>query len=206
MIKEYNERRKEDERKEVIATEFLENRILNRFPDYKRNFDIKTQKLGKDFEFTGKDGYHYICDLKAIFKSIPTACLECACRIKYNNVWNYIEGWFLNEKELTNTFVMFWLDDFSKELQTINDIHHCEAIFIKKENIWNFLRKQNWDKGQIYQKIKDIKLSPQDYFKTKWYDDIGFNCPINYYNEERPINLLLKRNIYRQLSSFIFKE
>lgn len=206
MAKKYHERRKEDERKERIVTDFAEIKILKKFPDYRRNKEVITQKLGNDFEFTGRDGYHYICDLKAIFKSIPTGCLECACRINRNNNWDtYINGWFLNEREIANTYVMFWLDEFNKEMKSIEDIKHGEICFIKKERLWDYIKECGFSKEAIMQKIEEIKNNPERYFKTEWISDVGFNCPKNYYDAERPVNILLKRNIYRELSIYTLK-
>lgn len=199
---EYYNRRKIDNEREKFVTTFLEQDVLYKFPTYKRINNAELQKQGIDFEFFGKKKFFHLCDLKTIMprqngKKLETACLECASRyLSKKNEWIYTDGWFLNENEKTNTLVMFWIDKCTNGLKSIEDIKEYEYCFILNETIWKYLKLLGWDKSTLKKKIEEVKNNPENYFRTQWINDIGFNTPKRLYNKERPVNILLKREFY----------
>ena len=206
---EYRNRRQSDIENEKTTIEFLKEDVLNKFPTFEMIFDKTHQKEGIDFQFFGRKNFFYMCDLKTIMprangKKLETACLECASRHfdKEKKEWIYNDGWYLDKKKKTNTYVMFWIDECTNGLKNKEDIKEYEYCFILVETIREYLKSNGWDETALRKKVEEIKNNPENYYKTQWIEDkksgfkIGFNTPERFYDSERPINILLSRSFY----------
>lgn len=185
----YNERKKDDKRKEHVVRLYLELILYYLFPDYKHNDDKTTQKLGVDCEFTGKNGKHYLCDEKAatnlkyinegidyndgygLRRRLRTFCIELSMRSILNGNWIRYEGWWLNDNELNNTLVLTWIDRTeSGQILSPEDILDSETVIIKKEEIDGWLLNKGWTNEMLKETVNDIADNINDWWKkdNKW--------------------------------------
>lgn len=207
LIEDYAQRRAHDNRNETVGREYLESKLLQKFPTYKTCSERGRQVRGIDMTWTGKDGYEYKCDLKVaiwVAKYLGTGCLECAGRYERRGEWFPYTGWFLNENEESNSLAYLWIDGTTtdKDPQTPEDITKAEVCIVKTEDIWNYLGKLGWTREILKTKIAEIVGHEEEYFRTKWINNVGFNSPEWLYRKERPVNILLSRQVYRELAVF----
>ena len=213
---EYDVRRNKDNKNETIGRLFLEKYLLYQFPTYKPVFDYLNQIHGIDFELYGKNKIHYICDLKVAASSykrkfpLTTGCLECAARYKNKNGnWIDYTGWFLNDTMLSDTLVYLFIDEIkTTELTSPDDIKSAEVIFVYLSKIWEYLNNLGWNKTKLYNTVmNEYKNQEYKIFKSQYNNGIKFNSPQQYYENERPINILIPREIYKEISIYnkIFK-
>ena len=207
LIENYKDRRAKDNKNEAVGTEYLRSKLLHKFSTYKQCKDRSLQLKGIDMTWTGKDGYEYLCDLKVavwVTKRLETGCLECAGRYLRGDEWTPYTGWFLSDDEKSNTLAYLWIDETvdGKDPQKPEDITKAEVCIVKIADIWDYLAKQGWTRESLKARISEIVGHEEDYFKTKWIGDVGFNSPAWLYDKERPINILLNRQIYCELAVY----
>lgn len=211
MEDDYEIRRELDVKNEKIGLEFLEKRLFYKFPTYTPVYDTKQQIGGVDFTLRGKDKHEYLCDLKVAAsavnqeKPLITGCLECYRRYKNKRTgeWTDDVGWFLQENKIANSIAILWVDKAkTNKLNSPEDILVAEVAIIKYDVIWDYLHKLGWDIKQISEKTKSYRGREKEIFKSKWTKGIGFSSSPGYYEEERPINILIGREKYKELSVY----
>lgn len=221
----YNDRKTDDKRKEAIVREFLEENLYKKFPDYKHNEDVETQRLGVDCEFTGKN-YHYIADEKAATRSnyinagqlyddernprykLNTFCLELSMRAKSHGKWERYDGWWLNDKEINNSLVLVWVDRTkSGSIESVDDILEAEVIVVRKERIDEYLESLGWSKERLKWQVEQILNDFENLEGTFEIGGLRFNVAKWLKKAEAPINILINRETYRNISDYnnIFK-
>lgn len=222
---EYEERRNDDKRKEQIVREFLELHLYNKFPDYIHNESAETQKLGVDCEFTGKN-FHYVVDEKAVTgsryindgmqypneknprKRLNTFCLELSMRTKSNGNWIRCDGWWLSDKVINNSLVLTWIDRTkSGNIENVDDILEAEVIVVRKEELYKYLNSLGWTKEKLKTQLNEIITEFDKWDGTKTINGLKFNVPFWLKGTEAPVNILITREIYRDISDFnkVFK-
>lgn len=207
----YEDRRKYDVNNESIGLKFLEKILLHKFPTYKPISDRELQRRGVDFKLIGKGEQEYLCDLKVAASRINktplgTGCLECYARYKDKKTgnWEDYTGWFMNDDEIANTLVILWVDKTkSGKLQNPEDITEAEVAFIRYCDIWEYLKSIGWNKKRLQEKIlTEYKGHEQKIHKSKLEDNLWFNSPAWLYEQERPINILIGREKYKEISVY----
>ena len=207
----YEKRRKSDNLREAATMEFLEERLYKGNEKYKRNYDRKTQRLGIDFMLAGDESSEeWNVDLKAAAgfkyaKGLHTGCLECFARYKSGNVWKPYVGWFLNPEEINDSFMYAWIDEKygdKEDVEDKSDIKTIEVALVRKHKIIEYLVSIGWPLERIESYIKENIVGHEKDYGTQRIDGLKFNCPRWFYDEERPINILVPRNIYIDLSDF----
>lgn len=208
-----SELRREDIRMSNNVSEFLDNYVytyINGFSGISRNDeDIDMQYKGVDIEFD-YNGFHYICDEKAgvsaTNKQLPTFCLELGF-VNQKNSLN--TGWFVNDECVNNSYMFVWTDKSKTDnILSYTDLTEVEVCLVKKAKIYEYLEKLGWTKKKLVEKcaiIRDTKggckMGDHKINGLKFsYSEKGL-----YTNKElveKPINLILKREIYRKLSDF----
>lgn len=222
---EYNERKNEDKRKEEIVRKFSEIHLYNRFPDYKHNENVETQKLGVDCEFTGRK-FHYIADEKAATRKnyinagvkydgenidrrrLETFCLELSMRAKHHGKWERYDGWWLNDNVINNSLVLIWIDRTkSGDIESVDDILEAEIIVVRKDKINEYIESFGWTRERLKEQVNEIINEFDKWNGTKTIDGLKFNVASWLKGAEAPINILIDRETYRRLSDYnnIFK-
>lgn len=222
---EYDERKNDDKRKEQIVREFLERNLYYRFPDYKHNEDAETQRLGVDCEFTGKN-FHYVADEKAATRKnyinpditypkektkrrrLETFCLELSMRARHKGKWERHDGWWMNENVINNSLVLVWIDRTkSGDIEDVDDILEAEVIVVRKERIDEYLESLGWTKEKLREQLNEIINNFDKWNGTTIINGLKFNVASWLKGAEAPINILITRELYRELCDYnhVFK-
>lgn len=218
---DYCERRGQDCYNENVGRAFLEQVLFNHHKgsNYKPVNNKEKQIAGIDFEFDGKDGYHYKCDLKVIASTtnredkLHTACLEILNRYrKADGEWVNGDGWFghwLKGKSQANSLAILWVDKANtdangKPILTPTDINEAELCIVRYDKLWEnrFEKQLKWTKEGLYQTAFGFIGHEQDIFNKKTVNNTIFCSSKKYYDEERPITILVGRYTYRKNASY----
>ena len=203
-INDYETRREKDNRRENLCMDFLENNLFNGNDTYTRNYDRNTQRLGIDFSYNG-----WKTDLKTASSfnyngNLRTGCLECFARYPHEGQWKEYTGWFLNNRSLNDTLMYAWIDkipDGKDDIYCVEDIKKIEVLLVKNSDMLDYLTGIGWPVDRIEEYIKNNIIGHEwDWGKTVEVDGLKFNSPRRFYYTERPINILVSRNVYKELS------
>lgn len=201
MARNFNKER-QDINGERIVHEFLENNFYAKVLNYHECNNKSEQLKGVDTVFSFNDK-EYKCDEKCALDYVNkrkgyylnTFCLELSFLNRRDNV---MEGWLTNESLETNSYLFVWLDKAKKDIiENIDDIEEVEIALVRKEDIFDYLNKIGWNRETL--RIKDKRIREEN---DRSFGDMRRNgCKFSYaeYLPEKPINLLLTREIYKSL-------
>lgn len=134
--------------------------------------------------------YNNINDLK-------TYALEMSFINKKNKV---IDGWFLDEKNITSHYLFCWLDKANKKNKDLNlcDIYNVEIMLVSKESILNYLKNELNLTPEI---LSVLGNGIRNVNKRKLVFDSNVRFVYSSHLREKPINLILNKEVLRKLSS-----
>ena len=187
-----SELRDKDEKIEREVGRFLDGTFYKEeTSDFTRHWDKGLQVLGVDTEFT-LDGKRYMCDEKstAQYRDIQTFTLELSF-IDRNNDRKI--GWLLDDGNINNSYLFAWLDT-----------DKVEIALVEKKTLMEHLESIGWTKERLYRKQEKAR----DAFENGWYERLGnldrdgIRFIYSKHLVEEPINAMLARDTYRQLSVF----
>lgn len=197
--------RYDDIRCSSILTDF----IIDNF--YKKICDSFEIVLDKDRQIQGIDSIFklndelYICDEKSAIryanKNLQTFSIEL-CFI--NKTDNLNVGWFLNDKNINNSYLFIWIDkaivnEFNL-FKSIDDLKKVEIALVKKDKIRKYLDDLGWNKENLLKKCERILENEHENLTSKDFPDIKFSFSKKLV--EKPVNILIKRNKLLELSDF----
>ena len=119
-------------------------------------------------------------------------------------------GWLLDETKKTEYYLLGWIIEANipyledKKRYDTNQIDRknikkLQWALVKRDKIVKFLEKKGWTIEKLAK--QDEKIRKQGYVATKEFiDDVSFRYSDSYI--EKPINLLLKKETYLELSEF----
>ena len=209
-----SKRRELDENLTNVVNDFLDNYLysLPEFTEFQRIDNKEQQVLGVDVKFK-LNGNFYICDEKAavtrINQYLPTFCLELSMLDRSGNLK---DGWFLNKDNINDSYLFIWIDKATaNEPSHFSQIKKLEVALVRKVKILEFLDSLNWNEKNI--RNKDYLIRENKYFdinKNKFItkENLGNiqenNLKFSYSNHlvEQPVNLIIKREIYRNISDY----
>lgn len=191
-MREESKLRKQDEKTADIVADFLDKTFYKEETnDFIRNVEKTLQVYGIDTIFTYK-GKKYKCDEKttAHYGNLKTLALELSFINKNGDV---TKGWLLNENLLNNSYLFAWLD---------ND--KVEISLVEKATLLEYIESLGWTRQLLFKKQEKIRNS-FDNFQTENLDDLDeYGIKFHYSRQlvEKPINILLPRKKYAELSVF----
>lgn len=119
-------------------------------------------------------------------------------------------GWFLDYSKKTQYYLLGWIvnadiqyDEQKKRHDTDSitkeNIKELDWCLVSREKIVKFLEKKGWTLDKLSK--QDQSIRERGYVKTKEFvDDISFRYSDRYI--EKPINILLKKQTYIDLSDY----
>jgi len=117
--------------------------------------------------------------------------------------WKYGEenrgGWFLDRERLKDTshWMLVWPRTAGQPLKQASDIVRAEAVLIGVEKMRNWVRrKASKETGFLEDVMRELREGDED--ELPW---AGLRIRISRKLPEQPINLLMSRDILRELSN-----
>jgi hypothetical protein len=193
--------RKSDERAADAVAQFLDERFYTECSDVERVMDKARQVRGLDIIFT-YNGRKYLCDEKAAVqyanKRLGTFALELTMidRGGYEHI-----GWFLDGTKTNDSFLFIWVDSISgTSVKSKDDINEVEIALIRKDEIMKFLASKGWTPALLLRKANRIRTVKNENLGS--IPQYGYKFSYSTQLVEKPINLLLTREVYRKLSDY----
>lgn len=199
--------RTEDERLEKVISNYLDKNLYllqNGFNYFQRNTsDTTLQFAGVDVAFSLKDGFSYADEKMAtsyINKDLQTFSMELRT---LNKKGSQVEGWFVNPSQINTHYVLGFITASKDKFINEEDIKAIEIIVIEKKKLLQYVSKhfdidkseeiyQEFVKGKSVQEVnRDLKLN---------MDKNGFIVFFSSKLREKPMNLLIKKEIYIKLA------
>lgn len=209
---DYAQRRKEDQRREAIVNEFLDSKVYPKMGIHpNRNTEKDTQLKGIDITFK-LDGREYLCDEKSAVRNgtsrLNTFCLELSH--KPRGFYRNVEGWFLKEDNLTNSYMLVWVDGLKNDQwRNADSIQSAQVLLVRKKSILDWLEKQGITEDRL-RTLTGAMLEQgvhEHYLPLKEpYTEEGGRVVDRLkmvqleYLSENPVNLLLPRSAYMQIA------
>jgi hypothetical protein len=184
--------RKQDEKMEKIVAKFLDETFYHEDTSvFVRNTNKELQIRGVDTIFT-LNGTTYVCDEKstAQYRDINTFTLE----LSFIDIYDHPSiGWLIDDDNVNNSYLLAWLDS-----------DKVEVALVEKNTVLKHLESLGWTKERLFRKQEKIREA----FDHGRFEPLGnldrdglkFHYSTNLV--ERPINVMLFRDTYRQLSVF----
>jgi hypothetical protein len=194
--------RKEDEKCSNIVSDFLDEHFyLKKTELFERINDKERQIQGIDVIFSLKN-VKYICDEKAairyVNKNLRTFSLELSFRDRGGNLHN---GWLIDETKINDSFLFIWIDKAKYDILTSKeDIQELEFALVSKKSIIEYLKSIGWEIPKLIKKSELIREDENEYCGNLYEDGCKFVCSRFLY--EKPVNVLLKRDLLKKISVY----
>lgn len=199
--------RTEDERLEKVISNYLDKNLYllqNGFNYFQRNTsDTTLQFAGVDVAFSLKDDFNYADEKMAtsyINKDLQTFSMELRT---LNKKGSQVEGWFVNSSQINTHYVLGFITASKDKFINEEDIKAIEIVIIEKKKLLQYVSKyfdinrseeiyQEFVKGKSVQEVNsELKLNT---------DKNGFIVFFSSKLREKPMNLLIKKEIYVKLA------
>lgn len=154
----------------------------------------KTRQVGGIDTIFEIDGKKYIADEKAAvrWRNLMTYSLELSFINKKGEVQ---DGWFIRDDLQNDSYVFVWIDE--KEGK-----EYISLVVVKKEKILEHLKTLGWTKESLRMKESLIRNGTPTYMGRKEID--GYKFSFSKQLVEKPINIILPRSVYENLSDKIW--
>ena len=172
-----------------------------RFARHDRTDDVHSQLNGSDIILSvpsmGLD--NIIVDEKGMTqymtRPLPTFALELSF-MRYEEV---ITGWFVDDDKATEYYMFLWPKANQDWNATMDDFSEVEYMLVPKKAIRDYLAKEGWTKEALIKKSEEIRRNGVSGQIDKTEDkDYWFFYTTKLV--EKPINIVLRKKIYRQLA------
>lgn len=207
--------RKNDTLIEREIASFLDKNLYSNsdiFSSFIRTDGLRDQVEGSDVLLTTFDGNlkNVIVDEKVASRfanrNLETFSLELSFLGK-NGCRR--EGWLLDKTKKTQYYLLGWIinadiPDLKNGLYDCDklnrhNIHELDWALVSKEKIFEFLKKRGWDLEKLYNQEEKIRRNRE--VKTRdFINDVSFRYSKKYI--EQPINILLKKDTYFEISDY----
>lgn len=206
--------RKNDSNVEREIAKFLDEKLYSNkalFSEFARTDTKDEQISGSDGILSTADGvlYRRVIDEKVASRyanvGLDTFSLELSF-IDRNGKRKC--GWFTDTSKKTEYYLLGWInkadipynnehDRYDTDLITKDNIRELEWALVSRERIMKFLEERGWTLDKLA--LQDKKIRANEGVKTKEFiNEVSFRYSGNYV--ERPINILLKKDTYIELS------
>jgi len=199
---------KQDKLGEKSTRDFLKKYFYNTVEDYEEVVDKERQLSGIDSTFK-INGVEYLCDEKVALDftnmqkgyKLNTFCLELSFLSRQDE---RMEGWFTSDNCHNNSYLLVWIDKSDNNtISSCEEIRKAEIALVMKQDIYDYLASIGWDKDKLRQKELNIRNNNDKKFGNMKKNGCVFSYPA--YLPEKPINLLLSRDIYKNMPHTIFR-
>jgi hypothetical protein len=186
---------------EAEVGKFLDKYFYMNYTNDFHRFSNKNEQLkGKDVSFTIDDLNNIVVDEKSqgnyVNKNLPTFAFEVA----YTKPGKGFRiGWLLDSNKESQYYFLIWIWAKKEKEYKAEDISKLRCLLIEKEMIKIFLEKE----GLIFNKIPDITKLIREKDNQGKQDWINFGNFYFFYSKnlaEKPINVVIKRNILEKLA------
>lgn len=202
---EYTQRESLDKSNENKVSQVLDEYLYSKdaFTVSGRATDYQTQAVdGIDIYFS-TSAHTYSCDEKAatyyMNKDLQTFALELSsyspkCHCRY-------PGWFLGNNKKADSYMFIYLNKVDGDVYTFTSgsVKEVEVILVKKDAIFNYLDSMGFPKAEIM-RINYAVAEKHEPASSYNRDGIRFHYSFNY--EEKSMNLLIPRQVLRQISDY----
>lgn len=183
------------------------------FERYERTDKRVDQVAGSDVLLTTSDGQltDAVVDEKVASRYANTRLDTFSLELSFmNRRGDLCDGWFVDEGKKTEYYLFGWLDEvdipydeekhrFDTDSITSDKIRKMDWALVSRRRIVDFLEEQGWTMDRIRRQERKIRENGQ--VKTKEFvDGISFRYSRKYI--EQPINLLMKKDLYFDLSLY----
>ena len=192
MKSDYKERRTKDERDEKIVAKYLDTYFYPTFTvTTTRNTDKATQIAGLDVTVTDSEGYNYTIDEKAATHWVGRNLQTFAHEVSSVNVSGITyDGWLLDFHSTSDYLVEVWVDDAKDTTLTdYTDITDITIALIKKQDLWNYLKRKNISSIQLKELGEKLRNFNMPY---EYYNGFKVTQQMNY--QEHAVNILIPRD------------
>lgn len=107
-------------------------------------------------------------------------------------------GWFLNEKEVNDSFLFAWIDNEPDGTESVT------VALLMKDKLIDHLNKIGWTRDKLLKKAKDVRYNPKTYKGNLSKDGCVFSFPKQL--PEQPVNILLPRKLYMEMAELVWKK
>lgn len=209
----------ENNRKKDMAVErevaaFLDEHLYSNkelFKEFARTDTYDEQMKGSDLILSSSDNklYRVIVDEKVAARYANTDLDSFALELSFiSKNGKKICGWFLDSAKSTEYYLFGWITnadiEYNKSAKrwdtdtiTKDSIKEFDWCLVSRQKIAKFLEKKGWTLDKLAQ--QDQAIRDRGFVKTfDFVDDISFRYSGKYI--EKPINVLLKKQTYVDLS------
>lgn len=201
-MREESKFRKSDENIENINNQYLDSKFYKSEVDSNiRITDKKLQVKGVDTIFNLNEK-QYICDEKVaahyINKNLQTFAFELSFINRSNDVQ---DGWLIDKNKLNNSYLLCWLDKaVSDNPVSVDEIQESEIVLVTRESILTYLNSIHWDNNKLKLKAHSIRYGKDTKFGNILENGVKFSFSEKLV--EKPINIILSREILRQIADY----
>lgn len=211
----------ENNRKKDMAVEreiaaFLDEHLYSNkelFSEFARTDTYEEQIKGSDLILSSSDKklYRVVVDEKVAARFANTNLDTFSLELSFlNKNGHKVCGWFLDSSKKTQYYLFGWINkadikyDKSKrrydtDTITKDKIKELEWCFVSRQKIAKFLEKKGWTLDKLA--LQDKAIRERGFVKTvDFVDDVSFRYSPKYI--ERPVNLLLKKQTYMDISDY----
>jgi hypothetical protein len=211
----------ENNRKKDMAVEreiaaFLDEHLYSNkeiFSEFARTDTYEEQMKGSDLILSSSDNklYRVIVDEKVAARYANTDLDSFSLELSFISKANKkVCGWFLDSSKSTQYYMFGWITkadieyDKSKkrwntDTITKDKIRELDWCIVSRQKIAKFLEERGWTLDKLAQ--QDQIIRERGYVKTfDFVDDVSFRYSGQYI--ERPINILLRKQTYMDLSEY----
>lgn len=205
--------RKQDYKNEIAMQKYFNDIYNNARFNFEREDDITAQKQGADLYLYHK-GKAVVVDEKTATscynRDLQTFSFELEfTKTHENNKQTRYPGWF-NEKSIdniTNAYMLGYVraPDNHKNFSVINRL---EAIFVKKERVWKYIRKCGYNSAEeLIEIFKDAIDNNLVFINEKSMSislklNGGLKLVQSFRLQEEPLNILVPKSVLQKISSF----
>lgn len=210
-----NNRKKDTVVEREIAAFLDEHLYSNKelFKEFARTDTYEEQIKGSDIILSTSDGKidRKVVDEKVAARYANTDLDTFSLELSFiSRNGKRVCGWFLDYAKSTQYYMLGWIikadisyDEEKKRYDTDSitrdNIKELEWCLVSREKIVKYLEKKGWTLDKLAE--QDAAIRERGYVKTKdFVDDIAFRYSNKYV--ERPINILLKKKTYFELSEY----
>jgi len=211
----------ENNRKKDMAVEreiasFLDEHLYSNkdlFKEFARTDSYEEQIKGSDLILSSSDNkiYRAVVDEKVAARFANTSLNTFSLELSFIGK-NHKKrcGWFLDYSKTTQYYMFGWIIKASIEYNqdkrrwdtdsiTKNNIKELDWALVSREKIVKFLEKKGWTLDKLSEQDKIIR--ERGYVKTMdFINDVSFRYSDKYI--EKPINILLKKQTYIDISDY----
>ena len=195
-----------------IASFIDENLYSNKelFSEFARTDGYNEQIKGSDVILSTSDGSlnRVVVDEKVAARYANTGLETFSLELSFiNKLGKKTCGWFLDTSKTTEYYLLGWINKayipyekrwLTDEIRKDN-IKELEWALVSRKKIIKFLENKGWTLEKLARQDEAIRIRGE--IKTKdFVDDISFRYSPKYI--EHPINILLKKKTYIELSDY----